>query len=117
MKILNQRKVIAGNARISKGVFSNALGLKFSRRLRKGQGLVLAADGESRLGTAIDMLFVFFSIDVVWLDSKKRVVDIRQRVKPFTPLVIPKKPARYVVELPAGTAKHIKPGNQLEFVN
>lgn len=117
MKILHQRKLIAGKARLSTGMLANAWGLKFSRRLRKGQGLVLAARSESRLWTAIDMLFVFFSVDVVWLNSKKRVVDVRQRVKPFTPLVIPRKAAQYVVELPAGTARHIKPGNQITFVN
>jgi len=98
-------------------MLQNAWGLKFSRKLRKGRGLVLVANEESRLGTAIDMLFVFFPIDVLWVDSRKRVVDVRRRVKPFTPLAIPKKAARYVVELPAGTARHIKPGNQIKFVN
>lgn len=117
MKILNQGKVIAGKAWMSMGMFSNAWGLKFSRRLRKGQGLVLVAGRKSRFGTAIDMLFVFFAIDVAWLDSKKKVVDVKCCVRPFTPLVIPRKPAKYVVELPVGTARHIKPGNQLEFVN
>ena len=117
MKIFNGKKQVARNARESRGMLGNMWGLKFSRKLRKGEGLILVAGNESRLGTAIDMLFVFFPIDVVWLDSRKKVVDVRMRVKPFTPLAIPREAAQYVVELPAGTARHIKPGNQLRFVN
>jgi len=45
------------------------------------------------------MFFVFFPINIVFLDSKKRVVDIKLNLKPWQ-MTIPKERCRYVIELP-----------------
>jgi len=55
----------------------------------------------------IHMLFVFFPLDVVWLDENMRVVDV-QKGNPFDLLLIPKKKAKYVLELNAGSGIKIK---------
>lgn len=88
----------------------------FRKKLKRGQGLVLVADEESIYQTTIHMLFVFFPIDVIWLNKAKEVVDLRPNVKSFQPLIAPRSPAKYVLELPVGAAKHIKQGDTLQFV-
>ena len=62
------------------------------------------------------MVFVFFSIDLVYLDSEKRVVDIR-RLKPLIGLACSRKPARYAIEMPAGSVEKVslKVGDLLEW--
>ncbi|HLC57534.1 MAG TPA: DUF192 domain-containing protein [Candidatus Nanoarchaeia archaeon] len=117
MKIVNDKIVIAGNVKFCDNVFSKAKGLMFSRRLKKGCALVLVNDGESVLETAIHMLFVFFAIDVVWLDSGLKVVDKRENIRAFTPFIAPREPAKYVLELPLNTARHINKGDILEFID
>lgn len=47
-----------------------------------------------------------FSIDMIWLDDEKRIVTIQDSVAPETypQSFCPDKPARYVLEVPAGFA-------------
>lgn len=59
-------------------------------------------------------------IDIVWIDRDKQVVFIRQDASPAlgdSVIMTPKKPARYVLELPAGSVKKagIKVGERAEF--
>ena len=61
------------------------------------------------------MLFVFQSIDVVWLNKNKLVIDKKENVKPFNFLIKPKEEAYYVLELPLGKAKLFKLGNKIDF--
>lgn len=74
--------------------FSKFRGLMFSRR----KNLVLVLKKESRFNAAIHMFFVFFPIDVYWLDKDKNIVDFKKRVLPFT-IAVPKKKAKYIVEI------------------
>ena len=115
MKIVHNDRIVARNVMASRNLISNAVGLKFSRRLRKGEALILDVGEESKWKSAIDMLFVFISIDCVWLDNNKKIVDFRKRVGPFTPLIIPRKAARYVVELPSGCLGKINIGEHFRF--
>ena len=75
--------------------------------------LVLVMDRESRLGASIHMMLMRFPIDAVFLDGDKKVVDIA-RLEPWVFNYTPKKPAKYVVEMKAGTAK-FKIGEKLEL--
>jgi uncharacterized membrane protein (UPF0127 family) len=80
--------------------------------------------GRTSLAANTGMLFVFnrpdiwgiwmkdmlFPIDIVWLDITRKVIKIEENVAPETyPAMTyePATPARYVVELPAGTVKNI----------
>ena len=51
-----------------------------------------------------------FPIDIMWLSADGRIVDLLENVSPDTyPTAFsPKKPARYVLELPANTVKRLK---------
>jgi uncharacterized membrane protein (UPF0127 family) len=60
-----------------------------------------------------------FSLDIIWLDDSKRIVAIAPNLAPETypQDYCPPKPARYVVEVNAGTAAQLglKPGDQVSF--
>ena len=75
--------------------------------------LVLVMERESRLGASIHMMFMRFPIDAVFLDKERRVVDIA-RLEPWSFNYTPKKAAKYVVEMAAGSAK-FKIGQRLEL--
>ena len=107
--------VIADKVKIYRDFFHKTKGLMFSRPLRKGEAIILVADNEGVMETTIHMLFVFFSIDVVWLNEKKEVVDKKKGIKMFSPLIVPSKPAKYVVELRKGASRHTFIGDKLEF--
>ncbi len=84
-------------------------------------GRVQGLSGRSSLSESSAMLFVFdiesdrycfwmkdmkFDIDILWLDSKKRIVDAKYAASPssYPEEFCPKSAARYVLELPAGQA-------------
>ena len=50
------------------------------------------------------MFFVFYSIDVLFLNKNKEVVDLKENFKPFT-FYTPKAKSMYVIELPNGTIR------------
>ena len=66
---------------------------------------------------AITMLFVFFTIDVIWLNSKLEVIDVKECVKPFSFCISHKGKARYFIEMPLNSVKKykIKVGNRVLF--
>jgi len=88
-------------------------GLRFSFPLRKGEACLFVLPKESRFFSGVDMLFVFFPLDIVWLDSNKKVVDFR-KMKPFCGVAYPKRKAKYVIEFPAGEGE-FKIGEKLIF--
>lgn len=115
MKIFHKKNLLADQTKYYTDIFSKTKGLRFSKPLKEKQALILVAEKESIRETMIDMLFVFFSIDVLWLDKNKRVVDIRRNVKPFTFLIVPKRPAKYIIELKKGMTNNINLGDELKF--
>jgi len=64
-----------------------------------------------------DMLF---PIDIIWIDSDWRVIDITENISPDTypELFSPQSPAQHVLEVPAGNTKqlNIVIGDQLELL-
>lgn len=115
MKIINNGKLIADKIKFYDDIFSKTKGLMFSKPLKKREALILVANKEGILNTTIHMFFVFFPVDVVWLNSKKEVIDIRYNVKMFTPFIKPRKPARYVLELSRGIGNFFKIGDKVKI--
>ena len=101
--IINKRnkKIVTKREIECRSFFSKLRGLMFRSKFPFAS-LLFYLDRESREDASIHMLFVFFPIDVVWLNKEWRVVDLREKVMPFTPLVVPKRAAKYVLELPVG---------------
>lgn len=103
MKIINKTKktVLSEDACAVSSLFGKAKGLMFS-----SQKELLFVEKKERF-LPLHMLFVFFSIDVVYLDKKKQVVELKERLLPFM-FYFPKNKAQYVLEVKAGTIKKTK---------
>jgi len=107
------KTVLAENVKICDTDYLKAKGLMFRFSKFENEALVFVLNEESRANASIHMFFVFFPIDVLFLDKDKKIADFKKNVLPFTPLVIPKNPAKYVVELPKGTLKQVKRGQKI----
>ena len=116
MKVINKtsRKTIAGSAKMCLSQMAKARGLMFSRPL-KDRALIFVFRKQKRV--ALHMLFVFFPIDIMFLDEKQRVIELRESVKPFTTFIKSRKKVGWVVELPNGTIKRSKTkiGDLIQF--
>ena len=123
MKILNstKRTVIAEETERSESFWGKALGLMFRKELPREKAFVMVFEKDGNPG--IWMPFMRFAIDVIFLDSKKRVVGIHENVRPmgFNPktwkVYYPDKPAKYIIETNSGEVKksHTELGNSIEF--
>jgi uncharacterized membrane protein (UPF0127 family) len=109
--------VIATDVEMADTVLKKTAGVMFRRRLPPGFAMIFDMGLQTRSGIAIHMMFVFVSIDVIYLDGKRTIVDIKHRLHPWIGLGYPKKPARYAIELPAGAAggHGLKEGDVLEW--
>ena len=107
MKVINKtrRKTIAESAKICPSPLSKAKGLMFSKPL-KDKALVFVFKKPKQV--VLHTLFVFFPIDIMFLDKKQRVVETIGDVKPFTPLIRSRESVNFVIELPNGTIKRTK---------
>ena len=110
MNILIGKKIIAKDAKLLVHSFSHFMGLRFS----KFKNLIFDF-GLSRK-EIIDMFFVFYPIDVIFLDSNKKVVEIKENFKPFRIYNMREK-ARYMIELKCGTISKnkIKVSDNISF--
>lgn len=96
-----------------------ALGLMFRKSLPEDRGLLFVFDDLGFHG--IWMKNCRFPIDVVWLDEKRRVVHVEEKVPPCRrdpcPSYEPLQRALYVLEINAGQAgrEGVKVGSSLGF--
>jgi uncharacterized membrane protein (UPF0127 family) len=98
--IRNRRtgKTLAKNEIICQSAWSKARGLMFSKQ----RNLVFIFRNEDI--QSLHMFFVFYPIDVVFLNAQKRIVDIKENFLPFT-CHSSKKHACMVLELQKGAVK------------
>ena len=90
-------------------MWGKARGLMFSKK----RNLMFVFDKEQRI--SLHMWFVFFPIDVYFLDKNKKVIEIKKNFKPFT-FYKSKKKAKYVVEIADSIAdKEYKIGEKIYF--
>ena len=109
------KKKIIGKTFLAETHWQKMKGLMFEDVKKFNYGLIFCLPRESVANATIHMLFVFFPIDIVYLDKSKKVVDIAKNILPFSLGYAPKKPSKYFIELPAGKSKGIKIGNRLEW--
>lgn len=107
-------ELVLGRVRLCDSFLCRLRGLTFRRQLSDDEGLLLVGRRESRVDTAIHMLFVFFPITAAWLDAEGRVVDA-QVAFPFRPLYVPQAPAKDVLEGPPSLLKRVRVGDRLQF--
>ena len=116
IKILNQTRPFPSTLRAGycSSFFCRLRGLSFRRSIPKDWGLLLVESLESRAGTSIHMLFMFFKIGVVWINQAGQVVDLRL-AKPWVSFITPKEPARYMLEIHPARLQDFKLGDQIQF--
>ena len=101
IKNTSQQTVLSPHARLCTSLWQKARGLMFSQQ----KDLVFVAASEQKI--PLHMLFVFYPIDVIYLDAEKRVVEMKESFLPFT-FYNPKHKAQYVLEIKQGTIKRTK---------
>lgn len=107
-----RNSIIARDVIFCEDYISKFMGLMFSTNQKKN--LVFKFNDEKII--SLHMLFVFYPIDVIFLDKNKIVVDIKENFRPFT-FYNSKKKAMYAIELPARTIKKSKTeiGDKIKF--
>jgi uncharacterized membrane protein (UPF0127 family) len=96
--------------RLADSLWAKSVGLMFRRHIP----FVLLFDLR---GTRcwITNFGVFRTIDLIFLDAQRRVLHIRRRFKPFTPLYRPPRGTAFLIEAPAGLHYDLQVGDQLSF--
>lgn len=110
---ITRKKVVTKKSKVAKGFFQLLRGLMFVKEKDFNYALIFHLPFTGTGTASIHSLFVFFPVDVVFLDKEKKVVEIVNSLKPFTTNYCPKKGSKYFVELPEGNAYKIKIGNFL----
>ena len=101
-----REKILAHNVKVYGSILLKAKGLMFSGKL-KDSGIVFWFNSEKK--RSLHMLFVFFPIDVLFLDAKRDIVEMKENFRPFT-FYYPRHSSKYIIELPAGTIKSTETG-------
>jgi len=89
-------------------------GLMFRRSLAPNAGMLF--DFKSPTNVAMWMKNTVIPLDMLFLDTQGRIIDIHERAVPYsTDVIATKAPSRYVIELNGGTVARlgIKPGDQV----
>jgi uncharacterized membrane protein (UPF0127 family) len=107
-------KLLMKKVKHAKTSWQRTKGLMFEEEKQFDYALVFDFPNESKIGTSLHMIFVFFPIDVLFLNSKKEVVD-KTTMTPFQPNYTPKKAAKYVIEMPNGKNKKVKIGDKISW--
>jgi uncharacterized membrane protein (UPF0127 family) len=105
------RSVVVGYA---SSFFSRLKGLMFHKKLKEDEGILLVQSRDSKLDSAIHMLFVGFPLGVVWISGKNEVVD-RVVAKPWRLYYGPKRAAKYVLEIHPRRLDYFCKGDQVSI--
>ena len=105
---------IASEVTYRNSFLRRGLGLMCHRPLSEDQAIIFVERRESITATAITMLFVFFPIAVIWLNSDQRVVD-KILARPWQLICAPERPARYYIEAHPSTLGKVEIGDKLTF--
>ncbi|PLW80781.1 hypothetical protein C0585_00755 [Candidatus Woesearchaeota archaeon] len=94
-------------------VFSKGMGLRFKKKI-VDEAYVFPFDKPVK--ATIDMFFVHFPIDMIFLDKDKKIIEIKEDFKPYK-FYFPKNKFSFLVELPNGYVKkqRLKIGKKVEF--
>jgi hypothetical protein len=94
---------------------ARARGLMFRTRLGEREGMVFLFDEPAI--HPFWMKNTLIPLDILWLDDQGRVVHLERSVPPCRqdpcPSVVPLKPATWVLEVGAGRAAGVSPGERL----
>lgn len=95
---LTRNRMVVEDGRVADGLLGRLRGLIGHRPLETGQGLLIVPC------QSIHMFFMAFPIDVLYVTPDLEVAGIDHTINPWQ-VGRPQPRARFVLELPAGTAK------------
>lgn len=95
IKNLTKKRTITKKSVFIDGILSKFIGLMFSKK--QDNALIFRFGKEKKI--SLHMIFVFYPIDVLFLDKNKIVVDKKENFRPFA-FYSSKKKAMYAVEMP-----------------
>ena len=75
---------------------------------------MLVQGSDSRLEASIHMMFVWIDLAVVWINSGGEVVDIKL-ARRWRPAYVPRRPARYILEIHPDRLDEFHIGDQVTF--
>ena len=106
-------KLIAKNIEFARTMLAQSLGLMFRKSMPHSYSMIFTLKKPSQVN--VHMLFVFFRIDVIFLNEEKRVMDFSQ-LKPWVGYKA-MNDIKYVLEMKAGTIDkfNLSEGGQMEF--
>ncbi|MFH1587709.1 MAG: DUF192 domain-containing protein [Candidatus Diapherotrites archaeon] len=110
-----KKSKILDKTRIADSHWKKFKGLMLESKKNFDYALIFEFAEQGTLINAIHMLFVFFPIDAIYLDENKKAVDIKRNLKPWTLYYAPKKPAKYLIELPEEKGKEIELNDELNW--
>jgi len=105
-------KVLTNKVELADTFWRRFRGLMFRRRFPRDSALLFKLPKPGCYG--IHMFFVRFPIDLLYLDSRFVVVELREGLRPWR-THRPKAIANYLIELPAGTISrsNVKIGHKI----
>ncbi len=108
------RKLLASEVELADNFWRRFRGLMLRRKFQRGKALVFKFPTPGR--HSVHMWFVRFPIDLVYLNSNFKVVELRARLKPWR-FYRPKATANYLIELPTGTISlsRLKVGHKISL--
>jgi|TARA_B100001971_G_C17941717_1_gene407992 uncharacterized membrane protein (UPF0127 family) len=95
--------MISNDYKLLKSKWSQAKGLMFST---KPSCMLFDFKKEKRI--SLHMFFVFFPIDVLFIDKNKNIVEIKEDFKPFTTYTSESDRIQYIIELPLDSVANSK---------
>jgi uncharacterized membrane protein (UPF0127 family) len=100
--------VLVRDLEVANSYWARFRGLMLRGPLPQGGGLDISPCG------SIHMMFMRFPIDAVFYDGDGKVTKVGRRVRPWIGMAFGGKGAKGVLELPAGAAANVEPGDILE---
>jgi uncharacterized membrane protein (UPF0127 family) len=104
---------IAKNIEFARTTFRHVLGLMFRKSIPYDYSMIFILKKPSQV--SIHMLFVFFPIDVIFLNKEKKIMGF-SRLRPWVGYKA-MEDIKYIIEMKAGTIEmfHLCAGGQMEF--
>ncbi len=114
LRDFTHKKILCKNVRLLSNMFSQGTGLMFRSSSSVYDTAWIFVFPKPRRD-AITMWFVFFSIDVILLDSEKKIISFKT-LHPWQTCVLPM-PVRFIVEVEEGFVRknRLKIGQKLSF--
>lgn len=106
--------IVLARAKWCASALCRFIGLQFVFKLPDDAGLLFVNAKDSRVESAIHMLFMFMRIGVIWVNSEYVVVD-KKLAKPWRLAYAPQAPAMYFIEAHPAILERVSVGDILNF--